>query len=101
VESAVSTLVNGSGLYVDPSWHSSTLTATSFAETFSLQGEDLVECIKVNRGCTSMFCEQLGLIGKPQCVLGPSSCFYDAAGQTPQECPSYDHQTTCHREFLV
>ena len=44
-------------LYVDPSWHSSTLTATSFAETFSLQGEDLVECIKVNRGCTSMFCE--------------------------------------------
>lgn len=44
-------------LYVDPVWHSSTLTPTSFAETFCLRGEDLVACIQVNRGCTGMFCE--------------------------------------------
>ena len=53
------------GLYVDPVWHSSTLTPTSFAETFCLRGEDLVACIQVNRGCTGMFCEQLGGIEVP------------------------------------
>ncbi|CAE7175218.1 HCN4, partial [Symbiodinium pilosum] len=44
-------------LFAEWSIHQSTLTATSFAETFVLKGEDVVECIKSSRGCTSMFCE--------------------------------------------
>lgn len=44
-------------LYCDPVWHESTLTPLSFGETFSLQSQDLVDCIKSNRGCSGMFCE--------------------------------------------
>ena len=44
-------------LFAEATYHLSTLTATSFAETFSLQAFDIVECVKASRGCTAMFCE--------------------------------------------
>ncbi|CAE7313802.1 Cnga3, partial [Symbiodinium natans] len=44
-------------LFAAQAIHQSTLMPTSFAETFSLQGQDIVECVKDSRGCSTMFCE--------------------------------------------
>lgn len=44
-------------LYAEGTLHQSTLIAESFAETFTLTGQDLAECVKQSRGCMSMFCD--------------------------------------------
>ncbi|CAJ1421768.1 unnamed protein product [Effrenium voratum] len=44
-------------LFCDTAVHYSTLTPETIAETYSLTGADLVDCIKPSRGCTSLFCE--------------------------------------------
>lgn len=44
-------------LYTEGSLHQSTLIADSFAEIFTLTGQDLAECVKQSRGCMSMFCD--------------------------------------------
>jgi len=44
-------------LFSEGTLHQSTLIADSFAETFSLSGSDLAECVKQSRGCMSMFCD--------------------------------------------
>ncbi|CAK9008195.1 Potassium/sodium hyperpolarization-activated cyclic nucleotide-gated channel 4 (Hyperpolarization-activated cation channel 4) (HAC-4), partial [Durusdinium trenchii] len=44
-------------LYTEGTLHQSSLSAQSFAETFTLSGQDLAECVKQSRGCMSMFCD--------------------------------------------
>jgi len=44
-------------LYTEGSLHQSTLAAASFAETFTLTGPALADCVKQSRGCMAMFCD--------------------------------------------
>ncbi|CAE7563736.1 Cnga4, partial [Symbiodinium pilosum] len=44
-------------LYAEVLLHRTTLTALTFAELFTLAGNDLAECIRKSPGCTRMFCE--------------------------------------------
>jgi len=44
-------------LFAESTIHQSNLIPTSFAETYSLYGSDLVGCVKSSRGAASMFCE--------------------------------------------
>jgi len=44
-------------LYAEVLLHRTTLTALTFAELFTLAGNDLADCIRKSPGCTRMFCE--------------------------------------------
>ncbi|CAE7656177.1 HCN4 [Symbiodinium sp. CCMP2456] len=44
-------------LFAESTIHQSTLIPTSFAETYSLHGSELVACVKSSRGAASMLCE--------------------------------------------
>ncbi|CAJ1355387.1 unnamed protein product, partial [Effrenium voratum] len=44
-------------LYTEGTLHQSSLCALSFAETFTLAGPALADCVKQSRGCMAMFCD--------------------------------------------